>query len=98
MTSLSLSHEARFHFNLNGRIPLVFYPFNSLAFFDGAVFVLVAHGDDAVIAGDGIALASVVGLDAQPGGSAGEHFPVPPEAPAVHHQHWVPISRHTPLR
>ena len=79
-------------------ITLAFDPFNTLAFFNGVMLVLVAHSDDAVVAGDGIALAAVVGLDAQPGGSAGKHFPVPPKAPAIYYQHWVPIPRHAPLR
>lgn len=94
----SISQEVRFHFDFNGGVTFVFDAFAALALFDGAVFVLVAHSDDAVVAGDSIALAAVVRLNAQPGGLAGEHLLVPPEPPAVHHQHRVPKPRHTPLR
>lgn len=62
------------------------------------MFVLVAHGDDAVVAGDGIAPAAEVGLDAQPVGAVVEHSAVLAEAPPVHHQHRVTEPRHTPLR
>lgn len=94
----SLSHKVRVQFNLNGGTTLLFCVFNARAFLVSVMFVLVAHGDDAIVAGDGVTFAAVVRFNAEPGGSASEHFPVPPESPAIHHQHWVPKSRHTPLR
>lgn len=61
MTRLSL---VDFRFDFNSRTTFVCDSFYTFTFLDVVVFMFMAHGDDAVVAGNGIALTAVVRLDA----------------------------------